>query len=258
MGLKIEETFQVSAPASRVWEFLVDPHEVVQCLPGAELLEARDENTFVGRVKVKVGPVTASYKGTATFVERDPSTRTVRMKGEGQDTSGGGSAKMTMVSQLEELADGRTAVRVDAEVDVAGRIVQFGRGMIEEVSRQLFRQFSECARTRLESESEAAPADPDAAADPQPSTGARGSAPEAPTDQRSAGPGPAAASAVPATGGGGGGTGQPVSTPDRPPTGAPRPGGATAAQPVRALPLLWSAIRAMLGRFFGRLSGRGR
>lgn len=160
MAIRLEETFEVEAPAERVWSFLLDPRQVVRCLPGAELMEAQDEDTFTGRVRIKVGPVTASYQGKATYVERDAGQRLVRLVGEGRESGGSGSARMTMLSRLVELPGGRTEVRVEAELEVVGRIVQFGRGMIEEVNRQLFRQFASCARGQLAGPAEGAAADP--------------------------------------------------------------------------------------------------
>src|SRR5215470_2892893 len=150
MPFKIEEEFEVQAPVQRVWEYLIDPARVVVCIPGAELLETQDERTFIGAVKVKVGPVTMSYKGQVKFTEVDEQGRQVRMVGEGRETGGAGSAKVTMLSKVTPL-DGRGArVVVTADVDLVGKVVQFGRGMIEEVSRQLFRQFSACVKHRLE------------------------------------------------------------------------------------------------------------
>lgn len=147
--MKIQETFEVDAPSDRVFSFLVDPERVVRCLPGAELLEAEDERTFRGRVRVKVGPVTGSFEGRAEFTELDEAERRVRMKGSGQEKGGGGSASMTMSSQVVELPDGGSEVRVDVDVDVVGKLVQFGRGMIEQVSRQMFQQFAGCVAERL-------------------------------------------------------------------------------------------------------------
>ncbi len=157
MPFKIEEEFEVRAPVQQVWEYLIDPARVVVCIPGAELLEARDERTFVGAVKVKVGPMTMSYKGLMKFTEVDEQERQVRMVGEGREAGGAGSAKVTMLSKVAPLGGGGSLVVVNAEVDLVGKIVQFGRGMIEEVSRQLFRQFSACVKQRLEVATEAQP-----------------------------------------------------------------------------------------------------
>jgi len=149
MAIKIEEAFDVQAPVQRVWEYLIDPARVAVCLPGAELLESRDDGSYLGAVKVKLGPVTMSFKGVVTFTERDEQGRMVRLVGEGREAGGGGSAKLTMLSKITPLANGAHVV-VEAEVDLVGKIVQFGRGMIGEVSRQLFRQFAECAKQHLE------------------------------------------------------------------------------------------------------------
>jgi len=149
MAFKIEETFDVQAPVQRVWEYLNDPARVAVCLPGAELLETRDDGSYLGAVKVKLGPVTMSFKGVVTFTERNEQERTVRLVGEGREAGGAGSARLTMLSKITPLANGSHVV-VEAEVDLVGKIVQFGRGMIGEVSKQLFRQFAECAKQQLE------------------------------------------------------------------------------------------------------------
>lgn len=150
MAFTVEESFQVRASPERVWSYLVDPARVVECLPGAELLESEDDRTFRGRMKVSVGPVSVAYEGTAEFVEMDEETRTVTIEARGEEASGPGSARMTMESVVAAGPDGGTEVRVRAEVDVAGKIVQFGRGMIRTISQQLFGQFSDCTRARLE------------------------------------------------------------------------------------------------------------
>ena len=150
MPFKIEEEFEVRAPVERIWEFLIDPAKVVVCIPGAELLESQDQHTYLGAVKVKVGPVTMSYRGAMKFTEVNPETHQVCLVGEGRETGGAGSAKVTMRSKLTPHDGGGVLVVVNAEVDLVGKIVQFGRGMIEEVSRQLFRQFSTCVKQHLE------------------------------------------------------------------------------------------------------------
>src|SRR5262247_3700792 len=151
MPFKIEEEFEVRAPVQQVWEYLIDPAKVVVCIPGAELIEAKDERTFVGAVKVKVGPMTMSFKGLMKFTEVDEQGHQVRMVGEGRDAGGAGSAKVIMLSKVAPLDDGGALVVVNAEIDLVGKVIQFGRGMIEEVSRQLFRQFSACLKQHLES-----------------------------------------------------------------------------------------------------------
>jgi carbon monoxide dehydrogenase subunit G len=150
MGFKIEERFEVQAPVERVWNFLIDPKRVVACLPGAELLEQQDEHTFLGAIKVKVGPLSMSYKGQAKFTELNEASHQVRMVGDAREVSGSGSTKISMLSAVTPHANGGSEVSVTADVELVGRIVQFGRGMIEEVSRQMFRQFSACVRQKLE------------------------------------------------------------------------------------------------------------
>lgn len=227
MALQIEETFAVQAPVERVWAYLNDPRRVVDCLPGAELVEVKEDQTFVGRVKVKIGPVTAAYKGTARFIEQDEANRRVRLVGEGQETTGSGTAKMTMSSEIVALPEGGSEVRVQVEIDIVGKIVQFGRGMIEQVSRQLFRQFATCAAATLSREAEPA-AEPAIPAD----------APEAPDTP--------SGSSTPASGGA-------SSPPPRSTTGS---GGASAATPakapVNALRLVLSAVVARIRRALGR------
>src|SRR5215211_2246860 len=150
MAFKIEERFEVQAPVERVWKYLIDPKRVVECLPGAELIEQQDEHTFLGAIKVKVGPLAMSYKGQAKFTEINEQTHQVRMVGDAREVGGSGSTKVSMLSTVSPLANGGSEVLVNADIDLVGKIVQFGRGMIEEVSRQMFRQFSTCVKRHLE------------------------------------------------------------------------------------------------------------
>lgn len=150
MAFKIEQRFEVQAPVERVWKYLIDPKRVVECLPGAELIEQQDEHTFLGAIKVKVGPLSMSYKGQAKFTEINEQTHQVRMVGDAREVSGSGSTKVSMLSTVAPLANGGSEVLVNADIDLVGKIVQFGRGMIEEVSRQMFRQFSTCVKQQLE------------------------------------------------------------------------------------------------------------
>lgn len=185
MAFKIEERFEVQAPVERVWQYLIDPKRVVHCLPGAELLEQQDEHTFLGAIKVKVGPLAMSYKGQAKFTEINEETHQVRMVGDAREVGGSGSTKVSMLSTVTSSASGGSEVLVNADIDLVGKIVQFGRGMIEEVSRQMFRQFSTCVKHQLEVADEPQPTDaaqsapnPQPAAEPvQPETKAVAAAP---------------------------------------------------------------------------------
>ena len=165
--LKIEEKVAVNAQPDRVFKFLVDPEQVVRCLPGAGYDGKEADDTFLGHIKVKVGPVVTNFHGKARMEDLDPATRRVRIIGEGKDQAGGGSAKLVMLGSVEPGADGSGAeLKVEADVEIAGRLVSFGRGMIQSVSAQLFKQFSARIRAALEETGEApsvAPAAPPAA-----------------------------------------------------------------------------------------------
>jgi carbon monoxide dehydrogenase subunit G len=151
MAIRVEERFTVKAPPEAVWSYLVDPRRVVTCLPGAELVEVVDERTFDGRVKVKVGTVVVAYRGRIRLEEVDPVARRVKMIGEGRESTGAGSARMTMSSTVSPAGEG-AEVLVHADLEVVGRIVQLGRGMVEQVSHQIFGEFSACVRATLEAQ----------------------------------------------------------------------------------------------------------
>jgi carbon monoxide dehydrogenase subunit G len=156
MAIEIRETFHVQAPIDAVWRFVIDPQTVVTCLPGAQLDEVVDARTFLGNVKVKVGAITATYKGRVQFTQLDEQQHTVQMTAEARET-GGGMAKGTMSSRMQALPDGQTEVVAEARVDLTGRIMQVSRGMIQGVAHQLFEQFVASVKQRLEMVPGAAP-----------------------------------------------------------------------------------------------------
>jgi carbon monoxide dehydrogenase subunit G len=155
MAIEIQEKFQVEAPVDAVWRFMMDPRQVVTCMPGAVLEEVVDDRTFLGSIRVKLGAITTSYKGRVQFTEVDDEGHMVRMLAEGRET-GGGTAKGTLCSRMGSLPDGRTEVVAEASVDLTGRVMQMGRGMIQGVSHQLFAQFVASAVERLEGPQDAA------------------------------------------------------------------------------------------------------
>jgi uncharacterized protein len=159
MGFSLEHSFVVQAPADRVWAFLTDATRVASALPGAAITEKVDAHSYRGTITVKVGPVSASYRGTVRFESLDPASRTARIVGSGQDTSGRGGADLRMQSRLLERSPGQTEVSLTSEVNVTGILAQLGRGMIQEVSNQMVGRFTEAVRAQLEAP--AAPATPD-------------------------------------------------------------------------------------------------
>ena len=249
MPLKTEETFQLRAPADRVWSYLIDPRHVVSCLPGAELTSVQDESTFLGKVKVKVGPVVAAYSGKVVITERDDVARVVRMVGEGKEGAGGGSAKVAITSTVVELPGGVTEVRVTADLDIVGKIAQFGRGMIESVNRQMFRQFADCVRATLESQP-SGPAGALAAVEPGPANPPPpAAASEGIREVQSSG----RAAATPSWGGGTSRAPAPADNTRFTPLAPPGP--PAAAQPVRLLPVLGRAVWEMLTGLVRRILG---
>jgi carbon monoxide dehydrogenase subunit G len=169
MAITLRETFQLDAPIERVWDFLLDPHDVVTCMPGAALDEVVDDRTFLGSIRVKVGPIVTSYKGRVQFVEVDAAGYRVEMLADGRETSGSGNARATMASQLARLPGGGTEVVAEAQAEITGRVMQFGQGMIEGVSHQLFLDFVKRTRERLDAAPGAGPvAAPGAAPDQEP------------------------------------------------------------------------------------------
>jgi carbon monoxide dehydrogenase subunit G len=158
MGFSLEHSFLVKAPADRVWAFLTDPGRVASALPGAAITEkvADDSNnvsnnvSYNGTITIKVGPVSARYRGTVRFESLDPGARTARIVGSGQDTSGRGGADLRMSSRLVEKSSQETEVSLTSEVNVTGILAQFGRGMIQDVSNQMVGRFTEAMRAQLE------------------------------------------------------------------------------------------------------------
>ena len=147
--MEIENTFTVNAPPDRVYEYLVDVNKVVSCVPGAQLSEVVDPTTFRGKVKIKVGPVTVSYDGVARMVSRDDAARSATLEAEGQETSGPGSARAT--TQMVVTPDGEgSTVHFTTDFTVVGRVAQFGRGIMEDVSKRLVGQMASCISQRLE------------------------------------------------------------------------------------------------------------
>jgi len=159
MALRFQQSFVVRAAPDRVWAYLIDPYRVVKALPGAEITEKVDETTYRGTITVKVGPVSARYRGTVRFEKLDVAAHVAEVAASGQETSGKGGADMRMTSRLVQRAPGETEASVVSEVNVTGILAQFGRGMIQDVSDQMFQKFTDAVRAELEGPTGAAGAE---------------------------------------------------------------------------------------------------
>jgi carbon monoxide dehydrogenase subunit G len=147
-SIEIQEHFEVDAEPSAVFGLLVHPQRIVDCLPGAQLEQVESERAFLGNVKVKVGTVTILYRGRIELTEVDPVARRVRAVGEGREKGGAGKVKLSLAGHVESSSSG-SRVRVEANVQLAGRIVRFGRGLIDAVAKQIFREFAEAVQSRF-------------------------------------------------------------------------------------------------------------
>lgn len=139
--MELTNDFRVAIPVSQAWAVLTDLERIAPCMPGAQLQEVEGE-TFRGVVKVKVGPVSAQYKGEASFVERDEEAGVMVLRAEGRETRGSGNANATITARLTPDDDG-TAVSLTTDLTITGRVAQFGRGVLADVSAKLLGQFVE-------------------------------------------------------------------------------------------------------------------
>jgi len=139
--MEIADSFRVSTPLGATWKILLDIEGIAPCLPGAQLQEV-DGNEYRGVVKVKVGPITAQYKGTATLAEVDADARRIVIDASGRDTRGQGNAKATIIVTMASEGAG-TKVDVVTDLSITGKVAQFGRGVLADVSSKLMGQFVE-------------------------------------------------------------------------------------------------------------------
>ena len=147
-AVQIENSFAVDAPADRVYAFLLDVNSVMGCVPGAELSEIVDADTFHGRVRIRVGAITVAYQGTGHVVSRDEAARTAVLEADGREVGGSGSARAVITVRVGENGDG-AEVTMLTDLSVVGRAAQAGNGLIEEVSRRLLTQMATCIGARL-------------------------------------------------------------------------------------------------------------
>jgi carbon monoxide dehydrogenase subunit G len=158
--MEITDSFRVSTPIDQTWDVLLDLERIAPCMPGAQLQEVEGDE-YRGIVKVKVGPITAQYKGAARVAEVDEPNRRVVLDAQGRDTRGQGNAKALITVRMAEDGDG-TKVDIHTDLQITGKVAQFGRGVLADVSTKLLGQFVD----RLETDVLTGPAEGNGAASP--------------------------------------------------------------------------------------------
>ena len=225
--MQIETSFTVPVPPEQAWPLLLDVPRIAPCLPGAELTGTLGERRYRGRATVKVGPVQLAFAGEAEIVSLDEAARTARVVAKGADTRGRGNASASVAFALAPEGAG-TRIDVKTDLQLVGAVAQYGRaaGLLKAIANQLVRQFSDNLRAEI---------------------GASGTA--ASPDTRAAEPtAPAAPEPMPASREFGETAVQP---PPEPPPARTGP-----KHELSAVALLWAALKAMIGRWLGRGSGR--
>ena len=167
--MKINSEFTVSVPVQQAWDVMLDLQRIAPCLPGAAIQDEKGDGEYEGTMKVKIGPITANYKGTVKFEEADEDNHRAVLNATGRDARGQGTASATIVSALQEEGDD-TRVRVETDMKLTGRAAQFGRGIAQDVATKMLEQFAEC----LEREISGGPGEGAAAADETPTETSEG------------------------------------------------------------------------------------
>ncbi len=201
--MQLDNSFTVPAPIDQAWDVLLDVERIAPCMPGATLTE-NDGQSFGGTVKVKVGPIGVTYKGSATFVDRDDAGKTVTIDAKGRETRGSGTASATIKCAMVQEGD-VTRVDVNTDLAITGKPAQFGRGVMGEVAQKIIGQFADCLSEEISAPAaapaaeaatlapaaEAAPtagSDAGLAGEPAPVAGSMPSQAAAPTDAPTAAP----------------------------------------------------------------------
>jgi uncharacterized protein len=251
--MKLEQSFTVAAPVEQVWDMLIDVERVAPCLPGAEITGQAPDGSYEGNFTVKLGPTTASYRGSLKMDSLDEASRTATMHANGTDKRGQGGAHAVIVSTLRQEGE-ETVVDVITDFTITGRLARFGRGgMIEDISKRMLRDFSQCLQASMASE---------------PAQEAPAAAAEAPAAAAPVTPGEEADAAVASAGGAAAeasaaaqapppvSEAAPAAAESTPPPAPPRPQ-PQAAKPVHGIRLVLSVLWERVVRFFRRLLGRG-
>ena len=172
MAIELDNSFTVPVPPEQAWDVLLDVERIAPCMPGATVTSVSGDE-IAGQVKVKLGPLSLSYKGTAKFIEKDQASHTIAIEASGKETRGAGTASATVHASLKPGdSGGHTIVSIHTSLNVTGRPAQFGRSLLPEVSGKLIDQFAKNLEALIEQGGTAAPAG-GAAETAQPETAAQ-------------------------------------------------------------------------------------
>jgi carbon monoxide dehydrogenase subunit G len=225
--MQLENSFTIDAPIEKAWKALNTPETIAPCFPGATLTEYEGD-TFSGTVKVKLGPISLTYKGKGVYKERDDAAHRVVIDASGRDSRGNGTAEATVTGTMTADGPDRTSVTMMTDMKITGRPAQFGRGVISDVADKIIGQFASCVASKLQADGEPPKAEPlgDAGTGAGAATGAGAGA------ATGTGAGAAAGSGAGTGAGSGSEAASAVAAPAAPPTSSAN--GAAAARPAVA------------------------
>jgi len=184
--MRFENEIEVAQPPKELFAFLTDVERVAPCLPGASI-DGRDGDDYTGSMKVKVGPITGTYKGKMRFLEQDEDALRAVMSARAAEVNGQGDAEAKITTQIEEAGDDASRIRMETDLQMRGRVAQFGRGAMEKISQRMFDEFARNLEREMsgggapESEPEPEP-EPEVAAGESERPAAKSPAPSAPSE----------------------------------------------------------------------------
>jgi uncharacterized protein len=171
MAIELDNSFTVPVPPEQAWDVLLDVERIAPCMPGASVLSV-DGDSVDGQVKVKLGPLSLTYKGTAKFVEKDEANHTIVLDASGKETRGAGTASATVNAALKPGEEaGTTTASIHTSLNVTGRPAQFGRSLLPEISGKLIAQFADNLAAMISADGASASATAATAAEPAPKEG---------------------------------------------------------------------------------------
>jgi uncharacterized protein len=177
--MRFENEIEVAHPPKELFAFLTDVERVAPCLPGASI-DGRDGDDYTGSMKVKVGPITGTYKGKMRFLEQDEDALRAVMSARAAEVNGQGDAEAKITTQIEQAGDDASRIRMETDLQMRGRVAQFGRGAMEKISQRMFDEFARNLEREMTGGGGAAPAEADgAAADTEPAEADGGATPAA-------------------------------------------------------------------------------